>query len=119
MLAGRKFYNRYLYRGNDCLVDSYKKIRTPYHFGEVPALANRVVLQNVVPKKENSQPFEWEKEVLDKLYTYIFYQNNWYDIRIKYAEKAVHDLPIKVTMVHKVKWEMLIFSHEIRINYII
>ena len=31
-------------------------IRTPYHFGDIPALAKRVVLNNLVPRKENAQP---------------------------------------------------------------
>ena len=86
-------------RGNDFLVESNKKMRTPYHFGDIPALAKRVVLNNVVPRKENAHPYQWEKDVLDNLFNCIYYQNTKYDIKIKYAEEPVYDLPIKVVMI--------------------
>ena len=88
-------------RGNDFLVESNKKIRTPYHFGDIPALAKRVVLNNVVPRQENAQPFQWERDVLDTLFKCIYYENTKYDICIKYAEEPVDDLPIKVVMIQK------------------
>ena len=88
-------------RGNDFLVESNKKIRMPYHFGDIPALAKRVVLNNVVPRKENAQPYQWERDVLDNLFNCIYYQYTKYDISIKYAEEPVDDLPIKVVMIQK------------------
>ena len=90
-------------RGNDFLVESNEKMRTPYHFGDIPALAKRVVLNNVVPRKENAQPYQWERDVLDNLFNCIYYdyQKNKYDICIKYAEEPVDDLPIKVVMIQK------------------
>ena len=88
-------------RGNDFLVESNKKIRTPYHFGDIPALAKRVVLNNVVPTKENAQPHEWERDALDNLFNCIYYQKTKYEINIKYVEEPVDDLPIKVVMIQK------------------
>ena len=87
-------------RGNDFLVES-KKLRTPYHFGDIPALARRVVLNNVVPRNKNAQPYQWERDVLDKLFNCIYYQNSKYEICMKYAEEPVDDLPIKVVMIQK------------------
>ena len=89
--------------GNDYLVGSYEKLRTPYHFGEIPSLANRVILDQIVPNKKDCLPFEWDKSVLDNLHAYIVYSGNGFEIRMKYAEDPVDDLPIKVKMIHVVK----------------
>ena len=59
------------------------------------------MLNNVVPRKENAQPYQWERDVLDNLFKCIYYDNNKYEICIKYAEEPVDDLPIKVVMIQK------------------
>ena len=58
------------------------------------------VIYECSPRKENAQPYQWERNVLDNLFNCIYYQNQ-NDISIKYAEEPVDDLPIKVVMIQK------------------
>jgi len=67
----------------------------------MPALANKVLIADIVPM--NNKPYEWDRQVLENLYRYLFYSNGR-DIRIKFQEKHVNDLPVKVTLIQK-SWE--------------
>ena len=56
-------------------------------------------MADIVPM--NNKPYDWDKNALDNLFKYLFYSNGR-DIRIKFQEHPVNDLPVKATIIQKV-----------------
>ena len=49
---------------------TYKDLRVPYHFGDVPILASRLILDHIVPVQPG-QNYDWPEFVLDELYEMV------------------------------------------------
>ena len=49
---------------------SHRDLRVPYHFGDVPILASRLILDHILPVAPG-QDYRWPEFVLDDLYEMV------------------------------------------------
>ena len=87
--------------GNDFIVPP-KYLRRPYTYGNIPALANRIILHNVLPTGKQD-PTDWEEKAINYMYNFLNYIKIHDEpekvTKIKFKEEPSEDLPTKAQVV--------------------